>query len=75
VYKRQDIEDEIFKGLDVRIPVFKTYDLAARVAETYLVDESLRLATVSAMKEHVLANYSSEKNAERIMDLLREANR
>jgi hypothetical protein len=67
---RKDVEESIFNGLDIEIPVIKTYDLAEEVAERYLMDESLRLSTVSSLRNHVLSQYSSEKNANRILSLL-----
>jgi hypothetical protein len=67
---RKDIEERVFNGLDVKIPIIRTYDEGATVAEHYLNNESLRLSTVSAMKDHVLSHYNAEKNAERILELL-----
>jgi hypothetical protein len=67
---RQDIEESIFSGLNIEIPVVKTYDKAKEVAERYLNNEALRVSTVSALKDHVLSQYNSGKNANRILELL-----
>jgi hypothetical protein len=72
---RKDIEERIFNGLDLKIPVIRTYDKSAEVAEQYLNDESLRLSTVSAMKDHILSNYNAEKNADRLLELLNKISR
>jgi hypothetical protein len=68
---RKDVEDLIFCGLDLEIPIIKSYNMASSLAERYLSDETLRLTYVSAMKEFVMSKYSSEKNADRILEFLR----
>jgi hypothetical protein len=70
---REDVEKTVFAGLDIEIPIIRTYNKATELAERYLSDESLRLTTVSAMKQHVLSKYSPGKNAARILEFLRDS--
>jgi hypothetical protein len=70
---RNDVEKIIFSGLDIKIPIIRSYKDATPLAEHYLSDESLRLASVIAMKEHILSQYSSEKNADRFLELLQNS--
>lgn len=72
---RKDVKDIIFYGIDMEIPIIRSYNMASSLAEHYLSDEKLRLATVSAMKEHILSKYSYEKNADRILEYLRISER
>jgi hypothetical protein len=69
---RKDVEESVFAGLDIEIPIIKTYSNATELAERYLSDESLRLLSVSTLKQHVLSKYSSEKNADRILRFIRD---
>ncbi|MEI6854129.1 MAG: glycosyltransferase [Bacteroidota bacterium] len=64
---RKDLEESVFFGLDIQLPIIKSYDDALNIAEYYLANENLRLNTVKVMRDHVLAQFNSEKNGERIL--------
>jgi hypothetical protein len=67
---RKDVEEIIFSGLNIELPIIRNYAMASALAKQYLTNESLRSMTASAMKNHVLNKYSSDNNANRILEFL-----
>jgi hypothetical protein len=67
---RKDVEDEIFSGTDVELPLIRSYNSARFLADEFLSNEKLRIETVNAMRDLVLSKYSTERNAERILEFL-----
>jgi hypothetical protein len=70
IEQRKDVEDEIFTNIDIQLPIIRSYDDATQLAEKFLSDETLRVSTVGIMKKMVLNKYSTERNAERILEFL-----
>jgi hypothetical protein len=67
---RKDLEESVFSGIDIPLPIIRSYNDAKVMADHYLSDEQLRLNTVKIMRDHVLVHYNSEKNGERILESL-----
>ena len=75
IENRKDVEEEIFAGIDIQLPVIRSYNEANSLAKQYLSDEQLRSGTVNVMKHFITTKYSKERNAERILDFLNHKKR
>jgi glycosyltransferase involved in cell wall biosynthesis len=72
---RKDVEEEIFTNIDIQLPIIRSYNDATALAERFLSDEKLRSETVNVMKHVILTKYSTERNAERILEFLSHSKR
>jgi spore maturation protein CgeB len=67
---RRDVEHELFKGFRSMVPLVHDYRKAGDIAGYYIKNEKERKELVSELKDHIIRQYSPEKNAEKIMDWL-----
>ena len=67
---RYDVENLLFKGLRLELPLIKDYCKAADIASRYLKNEPERQNLVSAMLEYIFNEYSAKANAERLAGAL-----
>ncbi len=65
---RRDVNDEIFSGSGITLPVIKNYNEASSTASYWLEHEEERLKTVVAMSSFFKEKYNAEKNAVRIRE-------
>jgi spore maturation protein CgeB len=67
---RRDVEHELFKGCKAMVPLVHDYLTAGDIAGYYLKNEKERKDLVRELKDHIIMQYSTEKNAERILNWL-----
>ena len=67
---RRDVDEKLFNGCNVNLPVIKDYSKASSVAEYYLKNEKERKETVLALRNHIAKNFNKEINAQRLSEWL-----
>lgn len=67
---RRDVDNVIFAGFGSELPLIHTYSKAKDVAQYYLNNEEERKDLQSKMKMFIGSKYSSEKNADLIVNQL-----
>jgi hypothetical protein len=67
---RKDVEELLFSGCDVKVPLIKDYKKAADLAKYYLKNENDRKQIIDILRNYILINYNAKRNSERIISLL-----
>jgi spore maturation protein CgeB len=63
---RRDVDELIFPGSGIDLPLLRSYNQAKDMAQYWLNHEKERTQTVEAMRSFVLRQYSAEMNAGRL---------
>lgn len=67
---RRDVDQLIFSGSGIDLPLIRSYDQAKELAAWWLDHKEERTRTVDAMRSFVLQQYSPEMNAGRLSERL-----